>query len=233
MIQFDYLRFGSYYFQETKAPEGYNLDADTKYTFEVNDQAVETPVTVEAENLPTKVAVLKLDAQTKKALSGAKLQIIKVQEDGSEQTVEEWTSTEEAHQVTGKLIPGETYFLRETEAPFGYELAEDVEFTVEAGGELQQIEMYDEPSPEDPYYGDNEEETSSTETTTTTTTYEEPEDSYYKEENKTSKTSSESVTTVTESEVSRTGDRSYTALFILAAAGAAGAVWILVRRRRG
>lgn len=232
MIQFDYLRFGSYYFQETKAPEGYNLDADTKYTFEVNDQAVETPVTVEAENLPTKVAVLKLDAQTKKALSGAKLQIIKVQEDGSEQTVEEWTSTEEAHQVTGKLIPGETYFLRETEAPFGYELAEDVEFTVEAGGELQQIEMYDEPSPEDPYYGDNEEETSSTETTTTTTTYEEPEDSYYKEENKTSKTSSESVTTVTESEVSRTGDRSYTALFILAAAGAAGAVWILVRRRR-
>lgn len=232
VIRFDYLRFGNYYFQETKAPEGYNLDADTKYAFEIDDRFIEVPVTIEAENIPTKVAVLKLDAQSQKALPGAKLQIIKVQEDGSEQTVEEWTSTEEAHEVTGKLIPGEEYILREAEAPFGYELAEDVKFTVNAGGELQQIEMYDEPSPEDPYYGDEEEEISSTETTTTTTTYEEPEDSYYKGENKTSKTSSESVTTVTKSEVSRTGDRSYTALFILAAAGAAGAVWILVRRRR-
>lgn len=232
MIRFDYLRFGNYYFQETKAPEGYNLDTDTKYAFEIDDRFTETPVTVEAENVPTKVAVLKLDAQTKKALTGAKLQIIKVQEDGSEQTVEEWTSTEEAHEVTGKLIPGEEYILREAEAPFGYELAEDVKFTVNAGGELQQIEMLDEPSPEDPYYGDDEEESSSTETTETTITYEEPEDSYYKGESKTSKTSSESVTTVTKSEVSRTGDRSYTALFILAAAGAAGAVLILVRRRR-
>ena len=72
--------------------------------------------------------------------------------------VEEWTSEEEAHAVTGKLIPGEEYILRETEAPFGYELAEDVRFTVNAGGELWTVEMYDEPSPEDPYYGGDDEE---------------------------------------------------------------------------
>ena len=125
-IRFDYLRLGTYYFQETKAPEGYNLDAETKYEFRINDQAAETPVVVEAENVPTKVSVIKLDAATKKALAGAELQIIQIQEDGSELIVEEWTSEEEAHAVTGKLIPGEEYILRETEAPFGYELAEDV-----------------------------------------------------------------------------------------------------------
>ena len=175
-IRFDYLRLGTYYFQETKAPEGYNLDAETKYEFRINDQAAETPVVVEAENVPTKVSVIKLDAATKKALAGAELQIIQIQEDGSELIVEEWTSEEEAHAVTGKLIPGEEYILRETEAPFGYELAEDVRFTVNAGGELQTVEMYDEPSPEDPYYGGDDEEESSTSETTTTTTYEEPED---------------------------------------------------------
>lgn len=88
-IRFDYLRLGTYYFQETKAPEGYNLDAETKYEFRINDQAAETPVVVEAENVPTKVSVIKLDAATKKALAGAELQIIQIQEDGSELIVEE------------------------------------------------------------------------------------------------------------------------------------------------
>ena len=41
--------------------------------------------------------MIKLDAATKKALAGAELQIIKIQEDGSELIVEEWTSKEEAH----------------------------------------------------------------------------------------------------------------------------------------
>lgn len=232
-IRFDYLRLGTYYFQETKAPEGYNLDAETKYEFRINDQAAETPVVVEAENVPTKVSVIKLDAATKKALAGAELQIIQIQEDGSELIVEEWTSEEEAHAVTGKLIPGEEYILRETEAPFGYELAEDVRFTVNAGGELQTVEMYDEPSPEDPYYGGDDEEESSTSETTTTTTYEEPEDedSYYREDSETVKTSEASSKSVTESRVSRTGDSSHTAVYAIVAVCAAGAVLLLLRKK--
>ena len=232
-IRFDYLRLGTYYFQETKAPEGYNLDAETKYEFRINAQAAETPVVVEAENVPTKVSVIKLDAATKKALAGAELQIIQIQEDGSELIVEEWTSEEEAHAVTGKLIPGEEYILRETEAPFGYELAEDVRFTVNAGGELQTVEMYDEPSPEDPYYGGDDEEESSTSETTTTTTYEEPEDedSYYREDSETVKTSEASSKSVTESRVSRTGDSSHTAVYAIVAVCAAGAVLLLLRKK--
>ena len=232
-IRFDYLRLGTYYFQETKAPEGYNLDAETKYEFRINDQAAETPVVVEAENVPTKVSVIKLDAATKKALAGAELQIIQIQEDGSELIVEEWTSEEEAHAVTGKLIPGEEYILRETEAPFGYELAEDVRFTVNAGGELWTVEMYDEPSPENPYYGGDDEEESSTSETTTTTTYEEPEDedSYYREDSETVKTSEASSKSVTESRVSRTGDSSHTAVYAIVAVCAAGAVLLLLRKK--
>ncbi|WP_409016488.1 SpaA isopeptide-forming pilin-related protein [Anaerostipes caccae] len=232
-IRFDYLRLGTYYFQETKAPEGYNLDAETKYEFTINDQAAETPVVVEAENVPTKVSVIKLDAATRKALAGAELQIIQIQEDGSELIVEEWTSEEEAHAVTGKLVPGEEYILRETEAPFGYELAEDVRFTVNAGGELQTVEMYDEPSPEDPYYGGDDEEESSTSETTTTTTYEEPEDedSYYREDSETVKTSEASSKSVTESRVSRTGDSSHTAVYAIVAVCAAGAVLLLLRKK--
>lgn len=232
-IRFDYLRLGTYYFQETKAPEGYNLDAETKYEFRINDQAAETPVVVEAENVPTKVSVIKLDAATKKALAGAELQIIQIQEDGSELIVEEWTSEEEAHAVTGKLIPGEEYILRETEAPFGYELAEDVRFTVNAGGELWTVEMYDEPSPEAPYYGGDDEEESSTSETTTTTTYEEPEDedSYYREDSETVKTSEASSKSVTESRVSRTGDSSHTAVYAIVAVCAAGAVLLLLRKK--
>lgn len=232
-IRFDYLRLGTYYFQETKAPEGYNLDAETKYEFRINDQAAETPVVVEAENVPTKVSVIKLDAATKKALAGAELQLIQIQEDGSELIVEEWTSEEEAHAVTGKLIPGEEYILRETEAPFGYELAEDVRFTVNAGGELWTVEMYDEPSPEDPYYGGDDEEESSTSETTTTTTYEEPEDedSYYREDSETVKTSEASSKSVTESRVSRTGDSSHTAVYAIVAVCAAGAVLLLLRKK--
>ncbi|MBS7008835.1 MSCRAMM family protein [Anaerostipes sp.] len=233
-VKFDYLRFGNYYFQETKAPEGYYLDKDTKHRFTVNDQTMETPVVVEVKNVPTKVSVRKLDAKTNRPLAGAELQIIKVQEDGSELIVEEWTSTEEAHAVTGKLVPGEEYILREAEAPFGYELAEDVKFTVNAEQELQTVVMYDEPSPEAPFIGDDEKEESESSEETTTTTYEEPddEDSYYKGENRTSKTSSESVTKVTKSEVSKTGDTDHTVFYILAAAGAAGAVFILMRRKR-
>lgn len=232
-IKFDYLRFGTYYFQETKAPDGYNLDTDAKYEFTVDDRAVELPVVVEARNIPTKVSVLKLDTVKKEALAGAELQIMKVLEDGSMLVVDKWTSTEEAHVVTGKLIPGEEYILRETKAPFGYELAEDVKFTVNGGGELQAVEMYDAPSPEAPFYGEDETEETEPTDTTDTTTYEEPEDedSYYKEDSKTYNSSSKTVSTVTESNVSRTGDSAHTAIYVLIGAGAAGAIILLLRKK--
>ena len=43
--------------------------------------------------------------------------------------VDTWISTEETHKIEG-LAAGKTYILREEAAPMGYEIAEDIEFTV-------------------------------------------------------------------------------------------------------
>ena len=47
--------------------------------------------------------------------------------------IDEWTSTGDAH-VSKYLVEGEKYILREVEAPYGYALAEDIEFTAKDGG---------------------------------------------------------------------------------------------------
>ena len=47
------------------------------------------------------------------------------------------------------LEPGD-YTLRETSAPDGYEIAEDVKFTVKATGDVQKVEMKDKATPETP-----------------------------------------------------------------------------------
>ena len=56
-------------------------------------------------------------------LVGAKLQIV----DSTGEVIEEWVSTTESHEI---LLPDGTYTLHEVEAPEGYDLAEDKEFTV-------------------------------------------------------------------------------------------------------
>ena len=74
----------------------------------------------------TKVQISKTDMVTKKELPGAKLTIF----NSNNEKIEEWTSGKEPHMIE-KLKPG-TYTLREVTAPKGYEVAEDVKFTVRA-----------------------------------------------------------------------------------------------------
>ena len=79
-----------------------------------------TEVTIEGLNM----MFLKTD-ETSNALAGATLQIL----DSNNVVVEEWTSTGEAHVVSGKLIAGNTYKLHEVSAPEGYMPSEDITFT--------------------------------------------------------------------------------------------------------
>ena len=92
----------------------------------------------------TKVKISKRDITTDKELPGATLQII--DEDGN--VVEEWVSTDEAHFIEGKLIAGKEYTLKEIIAPEGYEIANEIKFTVNADGTVTEVVMYDEHTPD-------------------------------------------------------------------------------------
>lgn len=113
-------------------------------TFKVSEDGSVDVVVMKDET--TKVRISKRDITTDEELSGAKLIII--DEDGN--TVEEWTSTNEAHYIEGKLIVGKTYTLREITAPDGYEIANDIQFTVNEDGSVTEVVMHDKKKPETP-----------------------------------------------------------------------------------
>ena len=94
----------------------------------------------------TKVKISKQDMTTGKELPGAKLQVL----DESGKVVEEWTSTNKPHYIEAKLTAGKKYTLREVIAPNGYEKATDISFTVNEKGEVTQVVMKDELTPDTP-----------------------------------------------------------------------------------
>ena len=155
---------GEYTLKEIAAPDGYVIANDIRFTVDVYGNVtvenVEATVTSENGNPlivmvddTTKVQISKQDITTGEELPGATLQII--DEDGN--VVEEWVSTDEAHFIEGKLIAGKEYTLRETIAPDGYEIANEIKFTVNADGSVTEVVMYDELTPKTttPYTGDN------------------------------------------------------------------------------
>ena len=155
---------GEYGLKEIAAPDGYVIATDIKFTVDiygnvtvenVDSTAVSDngyPLIVMVDDT-TKVRISKRDITTGKELPGATLQII----DENGNVVEEWVSTDEAHFIEGKLIAGKEYTLRETIAPDGYEIANEIRFTVNEDGSVTEVVMYDELTPKTttPYTGDN------------------------------------------------------------------------------
>ena len=146
---------GEYVLKEIAAPDGYVIATDIKFSVDiygnVTVENVEATVTSENGNPlivmvddTTKVRISKQDVTTGKELPGTTLQII--DEDGN--VVEEWVSTDETHFIEGKLIAGKEYTLRETIAPDGYEIANEIKFTVNADGSVTEVVMYDEHTPD-------------------------------------------------------------------------------------
>ena len=155
---------GEYVLKEIAAPDGYVIATDIKFSIDVYGNVtvenVEATVTSENGNPlivmvddTTKVRISKQDVTTGKELPGTTLQII--DEDGN--VVEEWVSSSEPHFIEGKLIAGKEYTLKETIAPEGYEIANEIKFTVNADGSVTEVIMYDELTPKitTPYTGDN------------------------------------------------------------------------------
>ncbi len=84
--------------------------------------------------------ISKIDSATGKELPGAKLEI----KDKDGKIIESWTSTDKPH--TLEKLPAGEYILHEVSAPKGYELAEDIKFTVKDDGEAITVVMKDKPS---------------------------------------------------------------------------------------
>lgn len=133
-----------YTLHETAAPDGYVIANDVEFTVSENG----TVDIVIMQDDTTKVKISKKDITTGEELLGATLQII----DENGNIVEEWVSTSEPHFIEGKLIAGKEYTLKETMAPEGYEIANEIKFTVNADGSVTEVVMYDEhtPVPEKP-----------------------------------------------------------------------------------
>ena len=129
-----------YYVKELYAPAGF-VNAEEVQEFTVsyageNEDSVVVDLTFEDE--ATTVEITKNDLTGEKEIPGCKLKL--VDEDGN--TVEEWTSTEEAH-VIKELVVGKKYTLVETQPADGYVTAESIEFTVENTAEIQKHQMKD------------------------------------------------------------------------------------------
>ncbi|WP_416327959.1 SpaA isopeptide-forming pilin-related protein [[Clostridium] innocuum] len=130
------LPLSEYYVRELKAPIGYaSTDevVDFDATYQGQHKAV---IKLEStfQNDITQVEFSKVDASTNEELEGA-TQIVYPKDDRGE-VFETWVSTKDPHIIKG-LEVGKTYVWEETSAPYGFALAEKIEFTVQDTGEVQ------------------------------------------------------------------------------------------------
>ena len=82
--------------------------------------------------------ISKTDITGDNELEGAVLSVI----DADGNLVEKWTSGKEPHMI--EKLPAGKYTLREETAPFGYVIAQDIEFEVKETDEIQKVAMKDE-----------------------------------------------------------------------------------------
>ena len=162
MASFDRVPVGfKYIVVETEAPKGYvNAHPEKELTLKANEnvQFVETEP-VEVENKEIKLYVSKrvlAESDDKNHINGAELKGAKMAiVNAKGETVFSWVSDGKAHLIEG--IAAGTYTLKEIAAPDGYQVATDIEFsiddqnkvsvtgaTVESKNDIPLIVMFDE-----------------------------------------------------------------------------------------
>ena len=132
------LPIGTYTLTEIAAPSLYmkaeNVEFEVKDTGEIQK--------VVMKDAPTQILIHKKDfteGAAGKELPGAKLEVRN--EAGT--VVDSWTSGTEPHALT--YLPAGTYTLTEVTAPSGYEVAENVTFSIADNATTQEVTMYDVP----------------------------------------------------------------------------------------
>ena len=121
----------TYILREAEAPGGYVISENIEFTV-AEDGYVNKVYMI---NELTKTEILKTDTDGN-VLVGAHLELY----NSNGELIDSWVSTEEAHLVCG-LLSGETYILREVQAPASYVLSENIEFTVAEDSSVNTIVM--------------------------------------------------------------------------------------------
>lgn len=124
----------NYILHEEITVDGYVKATDIPFTV-TTDKETQKVVMVDKV-----VEVIKTDLVTGEELEGAELKVV----DENENIVDSWISTKEPHRVLG-LEEGKNYKLIEITCPYGFEIAEEIDFTVTDDKETQKIEMKDMP----------------------------------------------------------------------------------------
>lgn len=144
------LPWGSYYFIETKAPDGYELSSRTvaftigKAQYDADTNTIVANVEAQNEETLSRISLLKTDSNSGEAIQGAVFSLYRVVEDGEDYLVASGLQTDFKGLIEydGDLPFGEYYFV-ETRNASGYTLpAETKTDTVtidanNAGGTLQ------------------------------------------------------------------------------------------------
>ena len=119
VVRFENLVYGNYYYVETKAPEGYLLKND-KHDFTINENGITLKETIVNERILGNIKAFKID-EDNKFLGNAELTLF----DSQGNKVQSLVSNENG-EVTFENIPYGDYEVKETKAPEGYNLSEEV-----------------------------------------------------------------------------------------------------------
>lgn len=134
-FSFNNIPYGEWIVKEVAAPTGYVVDA-TQHYIHISDDGVVINITMTDKQ----VQISKIDITSGQELAGAELVI--TNKDGN--IVDSWTSTDTAHYANG-LVEGQEYTLIEKTAPYGYEIAHSITFTVSSDKSVQTVVMNDSP----------------------------------------------------------------------------------------
>ena len=129
--------------KETKAPTGYSSNNEVIIAY-ANYKGQDTKVVnleYEFKNKITKVEISKQDITDSSEIDGAYLTVF--EKDNNAVIVDSWVSSKEPHMIKG-LEVGKTYILNETISPYGFAVAQDIEFTIKNTGKIQSVVMKDE-----------------------------------------------------------------------------------------